>query len=223
MSRLVSLFLAFGLMGSVAQAEFVQWKPGATTLEKVVLNDSGTVKLETRDVVMAPRLGAGLRTKFGGAVKVTVAELFASAGDKFVRTEAGAMDSILLSEVISVHQTFLRNVTADQIQSAYLDGFNKNAVILKEQGYNIDASPFKEFIAYLGQNGQADKGQAMTVTIIRGEAKTTVVFENAQGPFTFEGNEKLAKAVLSLWFGESADDGIKALKMAFINGENKGN
>lgn len=216
----LALAIAFCSAAS-AHASFVEWTPAKETYETVALSSSGTVKLGNREVVMSPRLGKGLREKstIFGKVRVSVVQLFASAPEKFVRTEAEALGSLLQSEVVTVHQTFLRNVTASQVEGAFVDGFNANQATLKEVGLALNQSPLKDFIATVRENADTDSGQTMTITVVRGEGKSALVYENGNGDmFKFEGNEGLAKAVLSLWMGESADDGVVALKKSLISG-----
>jgi len=208
-------------IGLSAQAAFVDWQMGQKQFEGVTLAEKGHVNIDGQ-VVDLSRLGHGLREKptIVGRVRVTVAELFASAPDKFIRSESEALSSLLQSRVVTMRQTFLRNVSGSQIEGAFVDALKKNAAILKAEGLSVTQPPLSEFLATVAENGDTATGKTMIFTVVQGDTEALLVYENAVGDtYNFKGPAGLGRAMFSIYFGEMADEGLKDLRNSLLKGE----
>lgn len=215
----ISVSVAFSVN---AFAGFVTYTPDEEVFHDVKLSKEAQVKLGEREVTM-PRIGKGLRVKetIFGTFDVSVVELFASSPEKFVRTEAEAISSLQQSEVITLTQTFMRNVEASKIEGAYADGFARNKAVLDEAGLSVKTSPIKDLLKKIRESDDISKGERMTVTLVRSGDTWNMVFDyGTLEPLHIEGNAGLGKVFLALWFGNTGDDaGLTALKAALLSGK----
>jgi hypothetical protein len=208
-SLVLSLLLSFNAFAGVLTVE-----TGSKVIEGVKLFSTATVKSETSEVKL-DFLGAGLRTKKVLVdMNVYVVQVLSDNATKFVRTEAGALDSVASMNTVAFTLTFLRDVDAKKVMESFDEAFNANEV-------DQDVKGVKEFLAAVRAGGAAENTKTMTILLQKKSNGTVAI--------TYEGTNGVAKTVIgaaeslkiisSIWLGESADSGLLIAKKSIIKGQ----
>lgn len=215
--KLSSLFLSLALISQVASAGVLSLENGTRTIEGVTIAKSASLTLPgTTEAEKLDYIGSGLRSKkvLVANVKVYVAQIFLDNAGKFVRTNAGAMKSIDDMKAGAIHLTFLRGVDASTVQVSFRDALDANDVDLNNKG-------IAAFLAAVKDGADAKDGKSMNMSLKKDDkGVVTVVYENTDGvEKTITGDNTLFKGILSIWLGESADNGLATLKASILKGE----
>jgi hypothetical protein len=208
-SLVLGLLLSFNAFAGVLTVE-----TGSKVIEGVKLFSTATVKSETSEVKL-DFLGAGLRTKKVLVdMNVYVVQVLSDNATKFVRTEAGALDSVASMNTVAFTLTFLRDVDAKKVMESFDEAFNANEV-------DQDVKGVKEFLAAVRAGGAAENTKTMTILLQKKSNGTVAI--------TYEGTNGVAKTVIgaaeslkiisSIWLGESADSGLLTAKKSIIKGQ----
>jgi hypothetical protein len=124
------------------------------------------------------------------------------------------MKSIQDMKAGAIHLTFLRGVDAPTVQTSFKDALEANDVDLNNKG-------IVAFLAAVKNGADAQDGKSMNMSLRKDDkGVVTVVYENTNGTeSTITGDDTLFKGILSIWLGESADNGLAVLKAAILKGE----
>lgn len=157
--------------------------------------------------------GAGLRSKYLFAVYVV--QFYGNDPSKLVRTDDGLLPSLDSQQTVAMTLTFRRDVTAEQIQGAFQEGFDAN-------GVDVTSAPIAALLDAASKSGVAKNGKVMTfVGETLADGTTAVTFESTQGDSTtIHGDKSFVRNVMSLWLGSSADAGLKSAKKDILRDRN---
>ncbi len=118
----LSLSVLVSLFAMSSFASIIETTLGEKSIENVKIAVKATTNIDGRktDLLIA---GAGLRVKKKAfiPIKVYVAQIFVSELQKFVRTEAEALNSLDMMNTAVVQLTFVRNVDAPTVQMSFKD------------------------------------------------------------------------------------------------------
>lgn len=150
------------------------------------------------------RIGMGIRQKKIIFVNVNVyqAILFGSDSWPTIKSEQSPLDKLLGMKACALHLQLLRPLKAQEILKGFDDALKKNGV--------KDSIALNEFKSAIKNGGNVAKGQSVTISIDKDNSLMTC--EQGGKIVHIKGNEQLFREVLSIWFGEPADLGLKALK-----------
>jgi hypothetical protein len=191
------LFAAFS-SGSVLQTV-----PSGKKLEGVKLASSATFQKKTLQPV-----GAGLRYKkvLFIKAKVYVGQIFSDHPEAFVRKQEGALSSLEKSSALAVQMTFLRDVSAKQVEGAFREGFEENGVSLKDPAIG-------RFLEAVKAGSGAPEGKTLLVAAEREKDSEKVTYEDAEGKATtVDGGAGFIRNVFSLWLGKATDSGLESFQ-----------
>jgi hypothetical protein len=147
-------------------------------------------------------LGAGLRKKQVAVAQVSVyvGQLFANDPSKFVRTSDGALASLDAESTVALTMTFLRDVSVNQVQTAFQDALAAN---------NVDQTQadIVSFLNAVEQAGDAKNGLAITIIGEKLSDGTEVVtYSGTQGgAVSMPGPAGFVSQVMSIWLGTPSD------------------
>lgn len=206
-SLLISLIMVAGFS---AQAGLLSLTPGNLQLKNVVLNKSAQM---TGSQTTMSLIGAGVRSKTVLFIPtdVYVTEVFASEPSKFSRSATDALKSLEASSMVAIRMTFLRNVDAPTVATSYKDALIANNVSLKDPA-------IATFLNNVAKGGDAEQGKSLVILMyFDANGGTSLFYEDTKGQQTsLGGNRSLQQQILSIWFGNSADSGLKDLKSALL-------
>lgn len=204
MILLLSLFLAFSSHAGLLLAE-----PGGKEIEKVKIAQSAQAKVGDRAYSLQ-FVGAALRWKKVAFFKadVYVGQFFVSDAAKF--NKAAPMDSLANLKAVAISLSFLRDVEAKKILSAFEDGFTENKISLEDPS-------IKAFLEAVKAGPEAKKNSTLTVLGEKMDQKEIITFEDAQGKTTsISGPAGFLKNVFSLWLGKMPDSGLEEFQKALL-------
>ena len=197
-----------------AFAGILNLEDSASKIGNVTISKGGKLAVEGRsaDVIT---VGAGVRSKLGGLVKVYVGELLVGDKNKYA-CKGDALASLANQKAIAVKMTMLYSITADDLEKAFADGFENN---------NITETPaIKAFVAAVKAGGKPTAGSKIAFSGEKLEDGSEVVtYENPAGKATsIKGTSGFVKAIFSLWLGNpGSDSGLKNVRDNFVNCEVK--
>lgn len=204
-SLLLGLLLSFNAFAGVLTLE-----TGSKEIKGVKLFSTATVGETKLDFI-----GAGLRTKKVLVdMDVYVVQVLSDNATKFVRTEAGALNSIADMNSVAFTLTFLRDVDAKKVMESFDEAFNANEV-------DQDVKGIKEFLAAVRAGGAAENTKTMTILLQKKSNGTVAItYEGTNGVAkTVTGATESMKIISSIWLGESADSGLLTAKKSIIKGQ----
>jgi hypothetical protein len=214
---LLNLAFGLGLIGLTslsAHAAVLSLQPSGRTLENVAISKSATATIADRTFSLTT-VGAGLRSKKVAIVnvKVYVTQLLLSDASRFVRTDAGALDSASGATSSAVRLDFLRSVDAATVQLAFRDSLMANQIDLNDTG-------IQAFLDAVSAGGDATQGKALTLVLEHlNDGKEAVTYEDTAGKATtIVGEPGLVRKILSIWLGKPTDSGLSNLKKSLIEG-----
>lgn len=183
----------------------------ASKVNGVTISKGGKMVVEGRTTNLVT-VGAGVRSKLGGIVKVYVGELLVNDKNKYACSEAKSLESLKDLSGIAVKMTMQYNITADDLEKAFTDGFENN---------NITETPaIKAFVAAVKAGGKPVSGSKLAFTGEKLEDGSEVVtYENAAGKaVSIPGTAGFVRSVFSLWLGNpGSDGGLKNVRNNFVN------
>ena len=147
-------------------------------------------------------LGAGLRKKKVAIVNVNVyvGQVYAVDPTQFVRTSDGALASLGQESAVAVSMTFVRDVSADQVQGAFQDALAAN---------NVDQTTTQEaaFLAAVEAAGSVKSGTVVTTIGERLADGSEVVtyITGTQAPVSVAGPAGFVNDTMSIWLGTPSD------------------
>jgi hypothetical protein len=210
-----NIFFSMLVITNLAAANVINVETSDKSIEGVKIARSATLKNEAGEIKL-DFLGAGLRTKkvLVSNVKVYVTQVLADNAGKFVRTNDGALKSIEDMNTVAFTLTFLRDVEAEKVMTAFIDSFDANDVDTSNPG-------IKAFLTSVKNGGEASDGKTMTILLSRNTDGTTKVTYEATNGKTFEttGDKSVLVGISSIWLGKSADAGLATLKTSILKGE----
>lgn len=210
--RFLTGFTASFLLASTALASVISTTPSSqkvadvAVLEKLILHGEDGQKVEASlDIV-----GAGLREKF--FFNIYVGQLLADRAGEFVREDDKAVDSLMKSEVVGLHMTFLRAMSGDDLSNAFVAGFARNNV-------DVESSGPKAFLSAVGQLGNFSQ---QSVLALVGDRRTseqeTLVIETATSSQRITVPNGTVRQIMLLLLGNtSGDSGLTKLKQQIIH------
>ncbi len=216
MSKFMSsaVVLAGLMFGHSASASVLSLSPGDHSIEGVAIAKAATSTIKDRQNQLG-LLGAGLRSKRVAIVnvKVYVAQLFSSDPNSFTRTLDGALNSLDQVHTVALLMTFVRDVEAVKVQTAFADALVANHV-------DVNNPQVKAFLDAVKSGGDALKSKNLTVVCEKLSDGTEVVtYENNHDQsVSIAGPSGFSHAILSIWLGVPADTGVADLKKALIGG-----
>ena len=210
----LGLLLSALLSSSLATASILKVESSDQKLENLLLAKSATLQMEGKSTPLVA-LGSGLRQKkvIFVHVKVYVAELFAAAGTNFVRTESEALNSLDQANTSAIRLTFLRSVDAEKVEGSFKEALSANKVDIKDPA-------IESFLKAVHASGEAHEGKSLLLAIQKNsDGSETLVFEDTNEKVEkINGTKGLGKNILSIWLGQSVDDGIAKLKESLLKG-----
>jgi hypothetical protein len=174
----------------------------------VNLTSSATAVVSTRSTPLH-LLGAGLRKKKVAIVDVNVyvGQLYSDNASTFVRTGDGALASLDANKTVALTMTFLRDVSADQVQGAFQDALAAN---------NVDqtSTEMAAFLNAVEAGGDAKNGKVITTIGEKLDDGTEVVtYVNDQAPaVSVVGPKGFVSAIMSIWLGTPSDTDLGKAK-----------
>lgn len=165
--------------------------------------DVGGVKLDDKVSVGGQDLvlnGAGIRTRM--VFKVYVGSLYTPA-------KADTADAVLAKGPRRVQLNLLRNLSADQLVDALVDGLKDNA---SEADFAAITRETDELVTIMKSFGEVKEGSVVTLDFVDG---TTRIALNGQGKGSVAG-ERFNHALTRIWIGERPVQGD--LKKAMLGG-----
>lgn len=196
------------LFVSLAHADLLQLEPGNQTNNGVNISKGASVKLEQQNVNLTT-VGSGLRTKkvLVSKVKVYVAQLFVSEPQNFIKKADQALKSLDQVKTVAMRLSFLRTVEAEKVQVSFRDSLVGNQV-------NINSAEIAQFLKAVTQGGDANENTSLTILLNKNADGTESLFyEDSQKHLTeVKGPKGLTQQVMSIWFGQPADDGVVDLR-----------
>jgi hypothetical protein len=150
-------------------------------------------------------LGAGLRKKKVAIVHVNVyvGQLYSDGATPFVRDGAGALASLAGDKTVALTMTFLRDVSADQVQGAFQDALAAN---------NVDqtSAQMVGFLNAVEAGGDAKNGTTITTIGEKLSDGTEVVtyINDQAAPVSVVGPAGFVNAIMSIWLGTPSDDDL---------------
>jgi hypothetical protein len=157
-------------------------------------------------------IGTGLRKKRVVLVTVRVytARFLVSAdvAAKFDRTPAGALDSLDEISAVAMHLTFERSVSAQQLSDSLRSAMNAN-------GYRTDENRDLQALSRaIRSTGGIPSGSIGILAAFRADPVTDLVLYQAPSGTiaAIKGGSGLKRALMSAWFGQPADGGLRALR-----------
>ncbi len=202
----IVFFNLFSLTTSFAG--LLEVKIGSTQISEVTLATSAVFtragKSETLKMV-----GSGLRSKKVVFVNVSVyvAEWFVNSTTPWTQS----IDDLKTLAPVAMRMTFLRDIDAAKIESAFRESLVANKI-------NLDETPFKAFLKAFLENGEIKKKTSMTlVGHFEADGTETLSFESTSNKVTeIKGPSGFLKKIYSIWFGASADSGLEELKKSLL-------
>ncbi|OFZ88195.1 MAG: hypothetical protein A2V78_03260 [Betaproteobacteria bacterium RBG_16_64_18] len=141
--------------------------------------------------------GAGIRTRV--FFKVYVGALY------LAEKKAAANDVLALAGPKRVAMSMLRDLTAQQLSEALVEGINNNANAAEQTALK---ARIDELVAIMNALGEAKKGDAILLDFLPGSGTRVVVNGQPRGkPIT---GEDFYRALLKIWLGDKpVDDDLK--------------
>lgn len=182
--------------------------PSDCTVAGVSLTGAITASAEGRTSELK-LFGAALRKKTIVVVPVDVyvVQIYGNDPSKIARTNDGILASIDSQQTVAATLTFRRDVDAEQIQTAFQDGFDTNGI---DQTSNQIATLLDAAL----KSEVAKNGKVMTFVGEKlADGTTAVTFEGTQGnPVTIHGDKNFIRQTIALWLGVPGDNGLEAMK-----------
>jgi hypothetical protein len=102
--------------------------------------------------------------------------------------------------------TFLRDVSAKQVEGAFREGFEENGVSLKDPAIG-------RFLEAVKAGSGAPEGKTLLVAAEREKDSEKVTYEDAEGKATtVDGGAGFIRNVFSLWLGKATDSGLESFQ-----------
>jgi len=206
---IVSLFAGLTL-AHASQAELLTLKPGTISKKNVNISTGATASLDGKNFELTT-VGSGIRTKVVVVkLPIYVTQLMVAEPAQYVKTEAGALESLEKQSSVALRLTFLRDVPADKIETSFQDGLDAN-------GVNSKDADVAAFLQQVNKSGDATSGASITILMTRNADQTvTLAFENtssaAGATSSITVSAKTLHQVMSIWLGTPADAGLASLK-----------
>ena len=163
----------------------------------------GGVKLDDRASVGGQELvlnGAGVRTR--AIFKVYV-------GSLYVPAKANTLAGVLAKGPRRVQLNLLRNLSADQLVDALIDGLKENT---SESEFAAIRRETDQLVSIMKSFGEVKEGTVVTLDFVDGETR---IAQNAQAKGAIPG-EAFNHALVRIWLGEKPVQGD--LKKAMLGG-----
>jgi hypothetical protein len=184
-----------------AKAQLVTLTPGG-----------GVLNVPGGPMIPMTAIGSGLRKKKILLVtfRVYTARFFVSANDaaRFERTPTRALESLDSIPAVAMHLTFERSVSPQQL------GDSLNAA-MRANGYDVKHNPDLQALSKIIRSSDAipSASTAILAAIRVDPDIDLVVYQSPSGAIaSVRGRSGLKRALMSAWFGEPADGGLRGLR-----------
>jgi hypothetical protein len=169
----------------------------------VLAAEVGGVKLDDRVTVGGQELvlnGAGVRTR--AIFKVYV-------GSLYVPAKAGTLSAVVAKGPRRVQLNLLRQLSADQLVDALLDGLKENT---SEQELATVKPQTEQLVMIMKSLGEVREGSVVALDFVDGETR---ILQNGQPKGAIAG-ESFNQALMRIWLGDRPVQGD--LKKAMLGG-----
>ncbi|MGB0452402.1 MAG: chalcone isomerase family protein [Bacteriovoracaceae bacterium] len=211
MKALVTLmFISLATFSNAHSFEWNLSSDSVKTVKSVAISKSGTLKTNNGTEITMENVGSGLRSKFG--FSVYAAQLLVTAPGEYTRTDDGALASVSTMDGLAIGMTFLRNVSASKMKSAYNQAFKLN-------GVDRSLEHNKKFIAAATVGGNLKKGQSLWIFAYKDEANSqdVVLYHDNKGNVTtITGPHGFLKDIAAIWLGK-VESSLKGLKKDLVH------
>lgn len=203
---LAAVILSFAL---VSNASILTQEPGKSDLKGVKIADKGSIAFDRQSVPL-DLVGAGVRSKF--MFSVYVGQLYSSDLSTFVRKDDKALESLDKGRTLVMSLTFVRDVSANDVQKGFRDALLKNDV-------NLNDAAISQFLAAVKNGGDADDGKSFVIATNKlADGSEVLVYEDTKGQLTtIPAPTGTSKSIFSIWMGEPVDGGVESLKSDIIS------
>ena len=215
MTTVKNLFLSsLVVLAAAAQADLLTLTDGSQAKSGVNISTGAVASINGLAIPLTT-VGSGLRRKVVVfKLEVYVAQLMVDDASRFVKTEADALASLDKVGTVALRMTFVRDVPATKMATAFQDGFNANAI-------NSKSTELTEFLAKVGQAGDAKAGGSLTLLITRNaDGTTAVAYENLKnGTSTIQtlvGTQNTMHEIMAIWLGKPSDKELGELKAEML-------
>ncbi len=208
MSQLTLALVALTLAPN-AFAGVLTLEDSATKVNGVTISKGGKMEVEGR-VTNIVTVGAGVRSKLGGLVKVYVGELLVNDKNKYACSEAKSLESLKDLSAIAVRLNLVRDITGDDMEKAFNDGFENNDVTVNAE--------IEKFVASVKNGGKISNGSKVVITGEKlADGSEVVTYENAGKAVSTKGSAGLVRSIFALWLGNTGSDGgLKSVRDNFV-------
>ncbi len=206
----LTLALAALTFAPNAFAGILTLEDSATKVNGVTISKGGKMVVEGRSTNVVT-VGAGVRAKLGGLVKVYVGELLVSDKNKYACSEAKSLESLKDLSAIAVRLNIVRDITGDDMEKAFNDGFENNDV--------AETPAIKAFVASVKTGGKITNGSKVVITGEKlADGSEVVTYENAGKVVSTKGGAGFVVGIFALWLGDTgSDSGLKNVRNNFVN------
>lgn len=159
-------------------------------------------------------VNVGLRKKavFGLVpVRVYVAQFFAAAPEKLVKTEDGILGSLKAAGPVQLRLTFLRDLPGTKIADSFKEGLEVNKINVKNLSPELT-----QVMNIISAISEFKKTENFSVTASWTDTTSTLLLESSTEIKVITGSPELATEIMSIWFGKPADGKLGDLKKTLI-------
>ncbi len=187
------------------------------TVENVSVNAGAVATLLNGQSINLTTLGAGLRSKkvlFINA-KVYVGQLLTDNASQVKLDSSELLTQLNNNNANAFTMTFVRSVSADQLMTAFREGFNANNI-------DMNTPAIQGLLNAISVGGDINTNDVLVFLLTKNADGTeTLSFQNQKGVVTSlagGADKSLASKILALWIGQGADSGVTELKKQILQG-----
>ncbi len=183
-------------------------------IHDITLTKATNLFFESEEFSLQPVASALRKKKFFALVNIKFyfAELLAAHPQKIIKTEADILNSLKTAGPVEMKLTLFRDVPNDQIINYFTEAFKANSIL--EPNYS---PAMKLFFEELKNIKQLNKNDVFSLIGLWKKDKTILILQRPDKAIkTIEGDLEFLSQIYAVWFGEPADDKVKALKKDFL-------
>ena len=200
-----ALFVFFSSNLTFAQDDVFKPNYSGKKIAGVPVFPGGILNLETK--VPVTLLGVGVRQIEAGdrRNKTNVTQLFGSEPKQFVRTEAGALNSIVAMKAAAIRISPIAVAPAISSYTLYLRAIKKAKTPKSEA--------LQKYLDAVINAGDISPGQSFMIISFHSSAGEEIFYLDQHGKNNkIVGGPGFIRMIFSFWLGEPADNGLVELK-----------